>query len=503
MADVADRRILRRGLTLALAAMVLVFAPAAQATAPPPSGWAAWDLGHGVEHLLTERPGLVAHAARIPAGAPVALRPVIAFDRVGGGHAPDDGRQPVSELCRRVGGIVCVNADFFNCRTCGQAAGGLIDRTRPLRSFRPDHQQVSFVRGIPTLDPVGWVGTVRGHVGGDRFRMPLGSLNRGPLPGGAVLYTPDWGPTTPEVSGQVELVLAAGGPHHAGLTSLVPVAKRATAGAIPRDGVVIAGNGRAAEALNWLWQAWYHGKGPRQLLLDTALSAPADLSIGGHPILLRNGEAQPLDPNDPMSRDRHPRTLLGWTATGDVLIVTIDGRQPGYSDGATLNEATDLLRTLGVRDAINLDGGGSSTFAVACDLGACVANRPSDGHERPVAVALAVVPSQRSGVLRAAAATDASPAVENIAPPPPAPAVVAHAVTRRPPSRHLVVASTNEPGLFAAPPAVEPRVSRPSQPVAVDTSPASPARLPAAAGAVMAIAAWAACYVFERRRSHR
>src|SRR4051812_31125038 len=138
MADMADRRILRRGFALVVTALVLLFAPAARATAPPP-GWAEWDLGHGVEHLLTERPGLVAHAARIPAGAPVALRPVVAFDRVGGGHAPDDGRQPVSELCRRVGGIVCVNADFFNCRTCGQAAGGLVDRARPLRSFRPDH----------------------------------------------------------------------------------------------------------------------------------------------------------------------------------------------------------------------------------------------------------------------------------------------------------------------------------------------------------------------------
>jgi hypothetical protein len=186
-----------------------------------------------------------------------------------------------------------------------------------------------------------------------------------------------------------------------------------------------------------------------------------------------------------------------------VLIVAIDGRQPGYSDGATLDEATDLLRTLGVTEAINLDGGGSTTFATRCDIGACVANRPSDGHERPVAVALAIVPSTRSGVLRAAAIGDATPTVEDVAPPRLTPTTVAPVVAP-PPAAHAPVArSTTEPDLVAAPPVVVRRVSPTAPPAAVATSHRASVRGPATAAAAAAIAAWAACYAFERRRWRR
>jgi hypothetical protein len=388
----AERRFAR-----CISALVIGLVAALSATAPAasqPPGWAVWDLAPGVHHLLTERPGLVAHAAVVDAGSSFAIRPVVAFDRVGGGHGANDGRQPVTDLCARAGGIVCVNGDFFNCKWCGQVAGGIVDRGRALRSFRPDHEQASIIGGVPTLDPLTWVGSIHGSVGRDSFNLSLASLNRGPLPGGAVLYTPDWGPTTPQVPGQVEIVFAAGGPYVPGVRALVPVSRRPVSGAIPRDGVVIAANGRAAEKLNWLWDAW-RGKAnrARHLVLDSALSAPADLNVGGHPVLLRNRERQPLDGNDTMVTRRHPRTVLGWTASGDLLLVTIDGRQPGYSDGATLSEATDLMTELGAVDAINLDGGGSSTFALRCDTGACVANRPSDGRQRPVALALAVVPA--------------------------------------------------------------------------------------------------------------
>ena len=392
MEVMAERRFARRGWILVALVTALVSAPSSAAT-PPPPGWASWGLVPGVDHLLTERPGLVAHVARVEPGAPVVLRPVVAFDRVGGGHAANDGRQPVSELCSRVGGIVCVNGDFFNCGSCGQAAGGLVERGRALRSFRGDHEQVSIIAGLPTLGALRWVGRLRGVVGPDPFELSLASLNRGPMPGGAVIYTPDWGPTTPQVGGQVELVFAAGGPHRAGLVPIVPVEIRPTSGVIPRDGVVIAANGAAAERLNWLWHMWHTRSGPRRLELDTALSAPADLSVGGHPVLLRGGVRQPLDNADPMVVRRHPRTVLGWTAKGALLLVTIDGRQPGYSEGATLYEAMDLLSELGATNAINLDGGGSTTFALRCGGSACVANRPSGRSERPVPVALALVPA--------------------------------------------------------------------------------------------------------------
>ena len=501
MAEMAGRRTVRRWWPLLFALLATASVPSV-ASASPPAGWASWNLAPGVEHLLTERPGLVAHAARIRLGAPVALRPIVAFDRIGGGHGPHDGRQPVSELCRRAGGIVCVNADFFNCQVCGQPAGGLVDRTRPLRSFLPNHEQVSIVGGRPTFDGQTWLGSLHGAAGKDAFRLRLASLNRGPMPDGAVLYTPDWGPTTPQVAGQVELVLASGGPYFAGIRDAVPVGIRPTSGVIPRDGVVIAANGRAAEKLNWLWQAWHATHGARRLVLDTALSEPADISIGGHPILLRDGVRQPLDPHDGMTVGRHPRTILAWTRSADLLLVAIDGRQPGYSDGATLSEATDLLIGLGATNAINLDGGGSTTFVLPCNGGACVANRPSDGHERPVPVALAVVPVRDgSGVLSAAGvASDERRSAPTTAPPPAAPVPP---TTTTPTTTSTTVPRLQEPATSMSARHLElPDETAVEAPRPVPVSTNRPDPVPTAALGVVAIAAWSvAAWRLLRRRS--
>ncbi|MBI2497666.1 MAG: phosphodiester glycosidase family protein [Opitutae bacterium] len=82
---------------------------------------------------------------------------------------------------------------------------------------------------------------------------------------------------------------------------------------------------------------------------------------------------------------RHPRTAAGLTADGRTLIlVVVDGRQPGYSVGLKLPELADLLIELGAADAINLDGGGSSSFLYQPGNGPGITNRPSDGHWRPV-----------------------------------------------------------------------------------------------------------------------
>jgi exopolysaccharide biosynthesis protein len=60
---------------------------------------------------------------------------------------------------------------------------------------------------------------------------------------------------------------------------------------------------------------------------------------------------------------RNPRTAAGISRNGKRLIlVVVDGRQKGYSDGMTLRELANLMLMLGARDAINLDGGGSSTL---------------------------------------------------------------------------------------------------------------------------------------------
>lgn len=92
-----------------------------------------------------------------------------------------------------------------------------------------------------------------------------------------------------------------------------------------------------------------------------------------------------------------PRTAIGISADGRRgWMVVVDGRQEGYSAGATLQALTDLFIELGASDAINLDGGGSATLVVAGEGGAPrLLNRPIHtgipGRERPVANHIALV----------------------------------------------------------------------------------------------------------------
>ena len=120
-------------------------------------------------------------------------------------------------------------------------------------------------------------------------------------------------------------------------------------------------------------------------------------AVGGNGVLLRDGQVPArLDSvGNEGFRGRHPRTAVGFDRRGRrLLLVTVDGRQPGYSVGMTLRELATLMRGLGAEEALNLDGGGSTTFVVP-DLqttdGVTIANRPSDKTERKVANGLAVV----------------------------------------------------------------------------------------------------------------
>ncbi len=86
----------------------------------------------------------------------------------------------------------------------------------------------------------------------------------------------------------------------------------------------------------------------------------------------------------------HPRTFLGLTDDGNIILVTVDGRQ-SHSMGATMENAAYLMFSLGAYNAISLDGGGSSTMAVKTDSGFRVMNSPSDGKERTVKNSVLIV----------------------------------------------------------------------------------------------------------------
>lgn len=104
------------------------------------------------------------------------------------------------------------------------------------------------------------------------------------------------------------------------------------------------------------------------------------------PTLIKDAKKQPIP--KAWANKKEPRTLIGHFTNGDVLMIVIDGRQKGYSEGVTLEDAQDKLIQLNIRDAYNLDGGGSSTFYYKGQ----VLNRPSDGKERNVISSFVLLP---------------------------------------------------------------------------------------------------------------
>lgn len=121
---------------------------------------------------------------------------------------------------------------------------------------------------------------------------------------------------------------------------------------------------------------------------------PKDTSDGvaAGPRILAGGEQSDFMPFDNnAAQTRQPRTAFGLSADRrKAWIIVVDGRQAGHSLGASLPELAELFRSLGASDAINLDGGGSTTLAVrGTDGSPAVLNSPIHtgvpGRERPVA----------------------------------------------------------------------------------------------------------------------
>lgn len=82
-----------------------------------------------------------------------------------------------------------------------------------------------------------------------------------------------------------------------------------------------------------------------------------------------------------------PRTAIGLDNKGLLYLVTVDGRQDEYSVGMKLTELATFLRGLGIVDAINLDGGGSTEMVINNEI----VNKVSSGHERAISSALLIL----------------------------------------------------------------------------------------------------------------
>ncbi|HTI70815.1 MAG TPA: phosphodiester glycosidase family protein [Candidatus Limnocylindria bacterium] len=105
-----------------------------------------------------------------------------------------------------------------------------------------------------------------------------------------------------------------------------------------------------------------------------------DTAIGGGPAILRDGQTVEAHIGKP--NERHPRTAMGWNET-HMFFVVVDGRQT-QSVGMTLAELSKYMAGLGCKDAMNLDGGGSTEMI----LNGKIVNSPCFGSERSCATSL-------------------------------------------------------------------------------------------------------------------
>ena len=355
------------------------------------------------------------HVLRI--AAPARLGAVLAT-----GIVP--GREPVSAMAAEAEAVAAVNGGFFGSEglfdgdPIGALAIGGSPITDPIGGGTPVGQPGGFVS-----EPVGGRAALllpggtrrRAAVAGLRFagavevggrRRLLDGVNRArgriascggrggdsptQKPGGAtvctdpselILYTPSWGTRTHTDGTGVEAIVTQG---------VVTRLREGGNSRIPADGYVLSGTGDAADVL---FESAPVGATPA---LDLAMRNGSRLIrpgaygavIGGGPRLVKRGRLRVRSVAEGFSAAftaRNPRTLAGVARDGDVLLVTVDGRQR-RSVGVTLVEAARVMRALGARNALNLDGGGSSAMVVD----GRVVNRPSDGAERGVSDGIVV-----------------------------------------------------------------------------------------------------------------
>lgn len=313
------------------------------------------------------------------------------------------GRARTSELAADA--LAAVNADFF--AAGGVPVGAHVQRgevvlgpvARPV--FAVPEMGADATRRAAASSPAPWIGraALRGSLvrGADTVR--IAQVNRQPAASGrgvggdgaAHAYTARFGAASPPDSGAVAVRLTRTRGGIMAATGIVAAVDRA-GGGLPLDtgAVVVVGRGASARVLGTLavgdTVAW-----SITLVPAAGGGAPAREAVGGQPVLVRGGRIAPdiregIAPS--FGERRHPRTAVGLAPQGRLLWVTVDGRQAPYSDGMSLEELAELMARLGAHDAINLDGGGSTTMVVR----GAVVNRPSDAAgERPVGNALALV----------------------------------------------------------------------------------------------------------------
>ncbi|WP_243296582.1 phosphodiester glycosidase family protein [Bacillus litorisediminis] len=295
----------------------------------------------------------------------------------------------ISKSANRKGAIAGVNGDFFDINNTNAPLGAEIENGQLVKGAQPGREKSAGITesGIGQLADI----LLEGNVSFNGSKHLLHALNQSSIPkDGIGLYTAQWGNSS--LSG------AAGGSTsvHEVLVENGKVVKSSpsiTNSNIPENSFLLIGREAGAAALQ-----------PLKIGDEVSVEYAPKVSngelftfaIGGNPTLVKDGEVQPVD--DSVTA---PRTAIGFSADGkEMYLVVVDGRQAS-SRGMTLREMGELMKEFGSYQALNLDGGGSSTL-VARTPGEDqveIKNNPSDGTERAVPNGIGIFTEKGNGIL--------------------------------------------------------------------------------------------------------
>lgn len=327
-------------------------------------------------------------------------------------HAFDKaiGVEPTSAIAMRHKAIAAINAGFFRLDKsafAGDAAGLLMidgnllsesERGRiTLRILNHKNRTEIF---FTHRDAQPWFG-----YGDLRSQVKLSGVDRERKAGEFILYDSYFGNAAPASTGGVDLVLkncrrTVAKKIVSQTCRELEIVEGASQTSIPNGGYVISlgADDRSSKRalLNDLrvYLATQSKKRSFRIRIeDESAGGPHDAedATNGVPQLIKGGRMEITWEREKASKSfaemRHPRTAVAKLKDGKFLMITVDGRQPGVSVGMNLQELAEYLLSLGAIDAMNLDGGGSTTMFVDGK----VVNTPSDKEgERKVSDAILV-----------------------------------------------------------------------------------------------------------------
>jgi exopolysaccharide biosynthesis protein len=348
------------------------------------------------KNIIKKDPNLSIHIAHIdPSKVSLVLEAA---------HGKCNGTENVSDLAKENDAIIAINGGFFDFGQKNKLLDFLVkildcfginvSNTFPVfclkirnKWFSISNKNAGFI-GWHEFDKRACLGTVQitWQLQINEYLYPIVGINK-PYAQGPILYTPAYDVVSPAKNGVTEIVVEDG--------KIMEIINGDGETVIPANGFIYAIESQCLDKVDL--SSFVIGESVS--IIKTCNNEKynwdeMDYLLGSTPLLVENGQITKtvLDSQSSFFTKRHPRTAIGILENGDWVMVVVDGRQ-SHSCGMTMLEIAQFMKELDSRDALNLDGGGSSVMVVKNEI----VNSPSGREwglfkgERPISNSIMVL----------------------------------------------------------------------------------------------------------------